>query len=973
MAQWFRTELGCVDDILQATSAGNQHHHDDPGQVQQWEKLLAQPPAPLSLSLSEIPVQSEGLKVERAWDVDSIWLGATGLQAIRPDNDSFRLSFCPPYMRSIAGDQIIQPHGVDLGHTRHAYLGSFSAGGVPMDVFLFFPNTNDGHPVKPRRARQKRGVASPYTLSLERQKDLIEGAILPAARSSLAELYRQEMPPTFGIANAKSKSFQERPSTNQWHSEDQSRAVHLRYTIRGERLGDFWREFRAKCNELRIPTAGRAAEFAYFQDPKLLFQVHDTKNIFAQPTLARSLDLFVDRVLRSLNPHFLDFRSCWLDIGFRDMPGPYANNEEGQGGQERPVTLLWKKSCLEHFHSQLAEASSDMQLEPEYFRAFHLRDAATYASKVRGVSGRVPSPSDPGNPNCFKLGVVHAKSYNCDKERFSVLSSDYRPFSAPTLAAMALNDAMVKDLFAAGHDHSRAVSGVPLRKRLEVAWEANKRHLRAVAEHDSPTNGYAVRREITFRLDVILTMHSRGEFLAGDNSDSGASPFTGLAQACSVAMETLHPGNGEGDRHYPFWVLDTKDVNSFVSTLSCRFVKPLDYIFNIGRRSNNNTGDSATHNARTLVYFYTAQFFLRLLLSSLNSEREWYSDKWIWEREWTSRRTRDGQKVRYTRRGFGLKQSIKDKGLLWLGANQMDWMHYHLSIAALLHVYIPRNPQHPMWAAQSTIRGFAYTNVTAAYLIEDLLIKATHVRQHDQASIHLARSNEKKAVQIAAQEVARDYGKHLLHKLRAYWAKAYGSNARVRQLYPGGGIRTLASALKDLQKPVGRMVTPQVLLDIYDEAWYMRSAGEGFEDPPEVPVGIPVWMCKRRPKEQNWTRVVWQTLFDPGKEVTWGRNTFRILYQRFRELYEGCRHVDATPFDDEFMANIGRYIIVMFNPDKSKEVNTSHGRNFEHNHLPTFFKIQFWGPIINPFRYQTSTHEVWIYHPFDYVRAVYGP
>lgn len=833
-----------------------------------------------------------------------------------------------------------------------------------MDIFVFFPNTNDGEPVRPRRARQKRGVASPYTLSLERQKDLFEGAILPAVRSSLAGLEQQEIPPTFDIANAKSKSYQETPSTNQWRPENLSRAIHLRYDIPGNRLGAFWRDVKARCDQLRISTTRGAAEFAYFQDPKLLFQVHDTKNVFAQPTLAQSLDLFVDSVQRSLDPNFLDFRSCWLDIGFRDMPGPYLNHGEGQG---RPVTLLWKKSCLEHFHSQIASISPAMQLKPEYFRAFHLRDAATYTSKARGAGGRVPRPSDPGNPNCSKLGIVHAKSYNCDKERFSVLSRDYRPFSTPTLAAMALNDSMVKDLFAAGHDHSRAVSGAPPRKRLEVAWEANKRHLRAVAEHDSPASGYAVRREITFRLDVILTMHRRGEFLDGDNSSSGGEPRTDSAPGGAV-MATLHQGNP----HYPFWVLDTREVNRFVSTLACRFVKPLDCIFALGRLSNN-TVESAKHNARSLVYFYTAQFFLRLLVSSLHSEREWHLDKWIWEPEWTSKQTKDGRTVRYKRCGLGLKQSIKDKGLLWIGIDQMDWIHSHLSISKLIHVYIPRNPQHPMWAAQSTVRGFAHTSVTAAYLIEDLLSKAAHIRQHNQASIHLAVSNEKKAVQVAAQEVAREYGKHLLSKLRVYWENTCGSNARTRRRLFPDGICTLALALKELQKPVGRMVTPQMLLDIFDEAWYMRHLAEQPDEPADVPIGIPVWMSKRSPKEQYWTRVVWQTLFDTRKEVTWSRNTFRAMYERFRDLYEQTRHADATPFDAEFMASIGRYITVMFNPDKSKEVNTSHGKNFAYNHLPAFFRIQFWAPLVNPSRYNADAHKVYLSsHPVQHILFLSG-
>jgi hypothetical protein len=59
-----------------------------------------------------------------------------------------------------------------------------------MEVFLFFPKTNDGKPVKPLRARQTRAVESPYTLSAERQRDFIDGVVLPAVYASVPAIYR---------------------------------------------------------------------------------------------------------------------------------------------------------------------------------------------------------------------------------------------------------------------------------------------------------------------------------------------------------------------------------------------------------------------------------------------------------------------------------------------------------------------------------------------------------------------------------------------------------------------------------------------------------------------------------------------------------------------------------------------------------------------------------------------------------------
>lgn len=950
MTQWFQAKLGPTANILQP-SQPRSRKREELNLERRWEAPLAEPPAKLSLARSECSVPAHRVQIDRAYDVDSIMLGLKSLGALRADNDSFRLSFNPPYKRSVAGNRVIQPHGLDLGHTRHTLLGTFTtSGGITMEVFLFFPNTNDGKPVKPKRASQKRGVASPYTLSVDRQRDLVDGAVLPALRSSIPALYRQEMPPTYDIARAKSLSYQEKPSTDQWCAEDRSRAIHIRYTVPGRYLDAFWRELKTRCDQVRIPVAKGTAEFAYFQGPKILAQVHDTKNIFAQPTLGKTMDLFVDRVMRSLDPALVDFPSCWVDIGFRDM----ASIRRAEGTEaETPVTLLWKKRCVENFHAQIASISPEMPLQAEYFRTYHLRDTANYTSKPRGVAGRVPRPDDPGNPKSTKLGVFHSKAYDCDKERFAVLSGEYRPFAASGLAALALTDRMIGDVFAASHDSSKAISGAPQRKRLEEAWEANKRHLRVVAEHISPTNGYAARKEVTFRLDVILSMHHRGEFTCGDGDDRGDAATN---RGIGGVLPALEP---TADQHFPFWVLATKDVNEFVCTAACRFVMPLDYIFSLSSTIDDNV-NQAKQSGRSLVYYYTAELFLRLLISCLGSYRDWSWDKWIWESGWKFKTRKGGRLTTYQRRGLGLRVVAEEEGLVWLCADQMDWMHGHLSIPTLLQLYMPRNEQHPRWAWQSNLRVFAHSNASAAYLIGDLLGRARQIRQHDQASIHMAVSNEKTAVKLAAQEVAREYSIHLLEKLQAYWRKAYGPTEAARRKHPDGPL-ALLEAIKDIKAPKGEMVTPNTLLDIYDEAWKIHqsaSAGVASESDEELPACMPIWMAKRKPVERIWSRVVFETLFDTGKDVTWAQNSFRVLYGRLRDVYDKTRHADAAPFSGHFRDCIGRYILATFNPDRTKEVNTTHGTKFTYNHLPTFFKIQFWAPVINPFRYAADIYRV---------------
>ena len=149
------------------------------------------------------------------------------------------------------------------------------------------------------------------------------------------------------------------------------------------------------------------------------------------------------------------------------------------------------------------------------------------------------------------------------------------------------------------------------------------------------------------------------------------------------------------------------------------------------------------------------------------------------------------------------------------------------------------------------------------------------------------------------------------------------------------------------------MATAETLMAIYSEAWHIHcnASGGGGDVVEELPIGIPHWMAKRSPKEQLWTLVVYNTLFKLDEKVTWARNAFVILYKQLRELFNKYRHQDTDDFDRAFHTRVGRYITVMFNPDKSKKVNTSHGAKHGLHSLSSFFKVQFWAPLINPHRY----------------------
>ncbi|KJZ69787.1 hypothetical protein HIM_10826 [Hirsutella minnesotensis 3608] len=932
LSAWLRQEhaLGDLEPILAPTqcsadaSDDGSHHHP-----QHWKRFLSGAPRALSLHRTERTLPRHGITVTRTWDVDSLWLGATSLGAVGL-NSTFHLSLIPPFKQSICGDQVIQPHGIDLGRTRHVFLGSFSLNSLSMSVFVFFPKT---YGAKSSKARDE-VRARPLVLSIDRQREFVDGAVLPAIRATIPSIYRQEVPPTHAIAYAKQMSYQEKPGTGRWRSEDERRAAHLRYAISGRFLESFWAELRQRCAALRVQPSDPARDpVAYFESPQLLFQAHDTKNILTGGSLADTLDVLCNVVLGGLRLHHLDLRSCWLDIGFRDMPNAY----QSPAGQDIPLTLLWKRECHDHYDRVIKEASPEIGLKPERFRTYSLRDVATYTTKAHS-RGRAPNATDPGNPDCTKSGVLRAKAYNCSKELFSVMFSDYQTFGSQHLAALALPDEMISHLFAAGHNTSGAVSGAPSREKIQRAWDANKRHLHAVSSNTKVAHCYAVRKEITFRLDVILCMHDRGAF-------SGPSAATSI-QSFSVSIDPAY----HADRHYPFWILPTSEVTCLMATLACRFVKPLNHLFAIPPLLASQGAEG-----RAVVNYYTAKLFTRLLLLSLTSERDYSFDKWIWEKTWTVRKREEGRQVLYHRVGLGLKSLMQSKGTIWLGDDQMDWIYGHLSVCLLQKVYIPRSPGHAKWTADAAIRGFSRCVVGSAFVVRALLRRARRCREMGRAEPALRL--ERCAARVAGQEIARSYQLHLLEKLQHYWrssvVRAHTQPQTLRKAYPSGPdtLVSLLDALKHTDE--GTTITAWDIHTIIQDGLDLFEPRPGEAAAMLTSLGpqprrLPVWMSQRGRRDgvrstASWSEKVFQILFQAIEGKTWARAKFLRDYDVLARTFDETKAQDCSPFEDWLKRTIGAFILVTFNSERTKEVTVSR----KLTPLPAFFKIQFWAPIYN--------------------------
>ncbi|KAK8913381.1 hypothetical protein VCV18_011387 [Metarhizium anisopliae] len=245
-----------------------------------WQRILSDQPAPpLSLRKSEAPLARFPTTIRRLFDIDSAWFAPLSLGVIRALND-FRLTFLPRFSLHISTDQVVQPHGLNLAKTRHVPLGSFQTGPVRFSAFVLFPSSADS----PR----SKTSASSNTLSHERLREFYDEIIFPAIREAVKNPFHQEIPQSFDMVYAMSRSSQEKPATGQRSADDDSRSSYqLSCTIPAKDLARFWSLVVDKANLVRIPTK-RGENVAYFKNPRLLFQAHDLKNTFARTVEARS-------------------------------------------------------------------------------------------------------------------------------------------------------------------------------------------------------------------------------------------------------------------------------------------------------------------------------------------------------------------------------------------------------------------------------------------------------------------------------------------------------------------------------------------------------------------------------------------------------------------------------------------------------------------------------------------------------------
>ncbi|WKT53995.1 hypothetical protein QSH57_004579 [Fusarium oxysporum f. sp. vasinfectum] len=621
------------------------------------------------------------------------------------------------------------------------------------------------------------------------------------------------------------------------------------------------------------------------------------------------MTLVHDTILSGMDPELLDLHSCWLDIGTRDY---VPDQNRGSDNRVEPFTLLWKSDCHQHLHQRLSAIAPATPLAASHFRSFLLRDIGTYHSRIKATGAVTP-----GCPRSREPAVIRAKAYNCNKELFSVMYSNYRLFGSGYLPLLALDDEMIDDLSSSSQSRERGTRTQLSRAAILKAWNANKRHLRSVSDPKMLSN-YGVRKEVTLRFDIILMMWSNGYFQVTRESHTGP-----LNRTAPLAGElSLH--------HLPFWTIPTKETNAILFTQAARFVLPLDHLFfraGTGFAEQPAQSNVAERYVQSILGFYTAQMLCRLLVHSFIGEKMLHYDQWIWLSRWTvlNRPSRRREEL-LERQGLGLEDTIMTSGMLWIPSAKMDWQRGHLALDVLVGLYIPRNPLHPRLASQINVQTLTVSKITVDMFFQQWLKEARVAFE----------SNQNQEAEELVERASLSQLKKLQERI-------------INIFYKVPPLIRLQEGMDESATESGQIVTAQTIWEVYAEAWALYAQLYSDTDPDKLPQELPYWMTTRKylPPHDGWSSFVFRHLFHRPSPPSWNHLYFLRLYRAFKESWETVQQY-VGPFDCRFRHVIGDYIMVALNSSQKNEVGTYQHDKFWYHGKPTFFKIQFWAPYFSP-------------------------
>ncbi|KAJ9655921.1 hypothetical protein H2201_008702 [Coniosporium apollinis] len=364
------------------------------------------------------------------------------------------------------------------------------------------------HVLFPHMVVKKRGETH---LSNRAQRVWIDHIVLPALKRSCPSDVYQHHPHSFLDADCKARVKQECFATGT------GQAMDIRYVIPESYLDTFWAEVQRLSYE--HAGDGRVPRDA-FRNPVLVISGHGLKLFTKRDTLEQARNDFLSHLNQCF--HFdterLPPEDCWLDLGLEDTPVSAGNVNRG-------VTLLRKLHCLDSWAKKFAC--------PDH--ASHLIKTDRYHWALTRDSGSAKVELRQTNSLRKKGGIAYNKAYNVNRELFATPLKGYEPFQNPQFEALGYSPDLLERWYSLNSMRGRR-PGARKRQQLLAAYSTTKQRL-SCALRKSEDEHYGVRQEYRITVELLRGLDGAEEL----ERDDGAN------------------------KHMPYWVLPTKEVNAFAA------------------------------------------------------------------------------------------------------------------------------------------------------------------------------------------------------------------------------------------------------------------------------------------------------------------------------------------------------------------------------------------------------------------------
>lgn len=672
------------------------------------------------------------MKVARYLDIDSLYMEATSLAALR-----MGVSLCvlPPFTSVVSQNSHrrlsdnVEPH--KCKNIRLLKAGSL------LTLELILPHM---------QLNPEAGQTS--ALSDDQQRHLINRHVLPAVRSTVPSVVYEQMPQSFDAAVASASASQTKMQASE-EGGNRQRTM-LAYAIQARYLGPLWDRLRQSMEE----------EGGKFRGAKLLMQGHDLKNVTFADSVGGMLAHLRAEVLAYIDFRHVIWDRCWSDFGLRDLP--LLPDDRAHKG----ITLLYNTRCLRHLHAPGApETNPWVGFSPRQYTQYLLRDA--------GSLELVRDASNPGPLDNRRL-VRQLKAYNSHKMIFFTPDKSHAPFRHDRFRSLVLSDRLQADLTNArtGNRSGRAADGAAALR----GWENQQGHVYAQLE-GSRDSHYGCRREIIINLFVLLRI------LGSRVLEEG-----GYLSHHRWMYDHPHPHDPRGtdllaprhDQHLPFRVIPTRHLNDLIKANCGRFVVCINRLVSRTWPAGQSQSNPDPIPDALQLTLLRLNLVLATILANSCSSVVLNRYEFIYKSQWRPRR-RDPEDEPAPRNGLGLDEVLQRRGMVYFEDNQLEF-----TLPSLL----PEVDRSVHWPVGFRVRpsdptaGPAPSNyeiVAFNTFVKDYITDFLYGAVEDSVNQHLGTSNTYKMIgrvfQTEMECIVASYNRFLLRSLGKLLARQFRLSA----------------------------------------------------------------------------------------------------------------------------------------------------------------------------------------------------